>query len=53
MEFSEKFSQFINSGNVNQIYEAFNRAHADIEMNAYNKIVFLDLGLKIIKLIRK
>ncbi len=53
MEFSEKFSQFINSENVNQIYEAFNRAHADIEMNAYNKIVFLDLGLKIIKLIRK
>ena len=53
MEFSEKFSQFINSENVNQIYEAFNRAHVDIEMNAYNKIVFLDLGLKIIKLIRK
>jgi len=51
--FSEKFSQFINSENVTQIYEAFNRAHADIEMNAYNKIVFLDLGLKIIKLIRK
>ncbi|PLX17069.1 MAG: DNA polymerase III subunit delta [Marinilabiliales bacterium] len=53
MEFSEKFSQFINSENVNQLYEALNRAHADIEMNAYNKIVFLDLGLKIIKLIRK
>jgi DNA polymerase-3 subunit delta' len=53
MEFSENFSQFINSENVNQIYQALNRAHADIEMNAYNKIVFLDLGLKIMKLIRK
>jgi len=53
MEFSEKFSQFINAENVNQLYEALNREHADIEINAYNKIVFLDLGLKIIKLIRK
>lgn len=51
--FSEKFSQFINNDNVSQIYEAFNRAHADISMNAYNKIVFLDLSLKIIKLIKK
>jgi len=53
MSFSSKFSQFINSENVSQLYEAFNRAYADIEMNAYNKIVFLDLGLKILKLIRK
>lgn len=53
MEFSEKFSQFINEENVQQIYETLNKAHSDIEMNAYNKIVFLDLGLKIIKLIRK
>ncbi len=53
MGFSEKFSQFINQDNVVQLYEIFNRAHADIEMNAYNKIVFLDLALKLIKLIRK
>lgn len=53
MEFSEKFSQFINQENVYQLYEALNKAHSDIEMNAYNKLVFLDLGLKIIKLIRK
>ncbi len=38
---------------VYQIYEELNRAHSDIEMNAYNKIVFLDLALKIIKLIKK
>lgn len=53
LEFSEKFSQFIHQENVHQIYKALNTAHADIEMNAYNKIVFLDLALKIIKLIRK
>lgn len=52
-EFSEKFSQFINQENVQQLYEAMNRAYSDIEMNAYNKIVFLDMALKIIKLIRK
>ncbi len=53
LEFSEKFSQFIHQENVRQLYMALNTAHADIEMNAYNKIVFLDLALKIIKLIRK
>lgn len=53
LEFSEKFSQFIDQENVYQIYDALNRAHSDIEMNAYNKIVFLDLALKIIKLIKK
>lgn len=53
LEFSEKFSQFIDQDNVYQIYDALNRAHSDIEMNAYNKIVFLDLALKIIKLIKK
>jgi len=53
LDFSEKFSQFIGQDNVYDIYEALNRAHSDIEMNAYNKIVFLDLALKIIKLIKK
>ena len=51
--FSEKFSLFINNKNVGQIYETLNKAHLDISMNAYNKIVFLDLALKIVKLIRK
>lgn len=53
LDFSEKFSQFINKENVYQLYEVVNRAHIDIEMNAYNKIVFLDLALKVIKLIKK
>ena len=53
LDFSEKFSQFINKENVYQLYEELNRAYIDIEMNAYNKIVFLDLALKVIKLIKK
>ncbi|MFO7827518.1 MAG: DNA polymerase III subunit delta [Bacteroidales bacterium] len=52
LDFSKNFSQFINQENVGPLYEVFNRAHADIEMNAYNKIVFLDSALKIIKLIK-
>lgn len=52
-EFSNKFYPFINKENVFKIYEHLNRAFADIEMNAYNKIVFLDLGLKLVKLINK
>jgi DNA polymerase-3 subunit delta' len=52
-EFSNKFYPFINNENVFKIYEHLNRAFADIEMNAYNKIVFLDLGLKLVKLINK
>ncbi|HSH52956.1 MAG TPA: hypothetical protein VK982_14615 [Bacteroidales bacterium] len=51
--FSEKFSQFIHQENVSELYEVFNRAYADIGMNAYNKIVFLDVALKIVKLIKK
>ncbi|MDA3952309.1 MAG: DNA polymerase III subunit delta [Bacteroidales bacterium] len=53
LDFSENFSQFIDKENIYPIYDALNRAHSDIEMNAYNKIVFLDLALKIIKLIKK
>jgi DNA polymerase-3 subunit delta' len=52
-EFSNKFFPFINKDNVFSIYEHLNRSCADIEMNANGKIVFLDLGLKLVKLINK
>lgn len=52
-DFSENFSQFIHQGNVGRLYETFNKAYGDISMNAYNKIVFLDVALKIVKLIKK
>lgn len=52
-EFSMKFSKFINQNNVYKIYEEFNSAYYHIESNAYNKIVFFDMALKIFKLIKQ
>lgn len=51
-EFAEKFSAFIHHKNASQIAEEFNKACLHIEANAYARIVFFDLALKIIKLIR-
>ena len=53
LEFSQKFNQFINNKNINQLYYEFNKAHQDIERNGYNKIIFLDLSLKTSRLLRK
>jgi DNA polymerase-3 subunit delta' len=50
--FSEKFSPFINERNIEQISIELNLAHQHIASNAYSRIVLLDLGLKISKLIR-
>ena len=52
-EFSVKFNTFINKKNTNELFYEFNKAHSDIMRNAYNKIVFLDLALKITKLLKK
>jgi DNA polymerase-3 subunit delta' len=51
-EFAEKFSAFIQHNNAPQISEEFNKACLHIEANAYDRIVFLDLALKLVKLIR-
>ncbi|MEA3316900.1 MAG: DNA polymerase III subunit delta', partial [Bacteroidota bacterium] len=51
-EFSNKFSAFINKANVYQITEELNSAIIDIEMNGNNKVIFCDLVLKLIKLIK-
>lgn len=50
--FSSKFSRFIHAGNARRIYEEFNRAHRDIQMNAHTKTVLLDLSVQLIKLLR-
>lgn len=50
--FADKFSAFINDSNITKLNEELNRAHYHIERNASGKIVFLDLSLKIVKLIR-
>ncbi len=51
-EFSKKFSAFINKDNIYQIANEINSAIIDIEMNGNNKIIFCDLVLKLVKLIK-
>jgi DNA polymerase-3 subunit delta' len=51
VEFSSKFHPFINQDNIYSITEELNKAFAHIEGNGNAKIIFLDLGLKITRLI--
>ncbi len=52
MDFSSRFHPFISEKNVYNLTGEFNRAYAHIEANGNAKIIFLDLGLRIVKLIR-
>ncbi|MCQ2974081.1 MAG: DNA polymerase III subunit delta [Bacteroidales bacterium] len=52
LEFAKKFSPFIHSGNVGALSEHFGEANRNIERNAYAKLVFTDLALKISPLLR-
>jgi DNA polymerase-3 subunit delta' len=49
--FSKKFHPFINDKNIFALAEEFNLAYAHIESNGNPKIIFLDLALKVTKLI--
>ena len=51
-EFSSKFFNFINSENISFINDEINKAYTHIESNANNKIVFVDMALKFIRLLR-
>jgi DNA polymerase-3 subunit delta' len=51
--FSEKFHPYINHNNIFQINEELNRAFYHIESNGNAKIIFLDLALKMVKLIKQ
>jgi DNA polymerase III subunit delta' len=50
--FSSKFHPYINEANVYQLNDEFNRAFYHIEANGNARIIFLDLALKVVKLIR-
>lgn len=50
-DFSSKFHPFINHENIYSITEELNKAFSHIEGNGNAKIIFLDLGLKITRLI--
>jgi DNA polymerase-3 subunit delta' len=50
--FSQRFSPFINEKNIIFFFEEFEKAHRDISQNGNAKIIFLDLSLKIVKMIK-
>jgi DNA polymerase-3 subunit delta' len=50
--FSAKFFNFIHSNNISGISQEFNLAYKHIERNGTGKIIFLDLLLKLVKLLR-
>ena len=52
LDFSQKFSPFIHPRNITKIYTEFNKAFKDISRNGAAKIIFLDLALQLVKLIR-
>ena len=51
-EFSTKFARFIHSGNVEQIMNELARAERQIEQNGNAKMIFFDLCLQMIVLIK-
>jgi DNA polymerase-3 subunit delta' len=51
-EFSVKFHPYINRDNIYPLTDEFSLAHSHIEANGYAKVIFLDLALKITRLIR-
>lgn len=46
-DFSDKFSPFINDLNAEDLMEEITEAHNDVSRNAYSKIVFADLSMKV------
>jgi len=52
-EFSKKFSAFISPGNMENLYVLLNEAFDHISGNVYGKLVFMDVSLKIHKLLKK
>ena len=45
--FAEKFAPFIHLGNISNLTELFSEASRNIERNAYGKLVFTDLAIKV------
>lgn len=51
-QFSQKFSRFVNSRNVEGIMEVLQTAENDITLNVSSKMVFFDLSLRLIMLLK-
>ncbi len=52
-EFSKKFSAFISAENMEKLHDLLNKAFDHISGNVYGKLVFMDVSLKIHKLLKK
>ena len=52
-EFSQRFAPFINAGNVEQIMDELDRAEKQISQNGNAKIIFFDLCLQFIVLLKR
>ena len=52
-QFSINFARFITERNVQKLIEVLNKAQSDIMGNANAKIVFFDLSVKIILLLKQ
>ncbi len=53
LEWTKKFSPFVNGENCEELIEEFNKGIAHIERNANPKILFLDLSLSCMELLKK
>jgi DNA polymerase-3 subunit delta' len=51
-EFSVNFHPFINENNIHALNREFNLAYAHVESNGNTKMIFLDLALRTMRLIR-
>jgi DNA polymerase-3 subunit delta' len=51
-QFSVNFARFITERNVQKLIEVLNKAQIDISGNANSKIVFFDLSIKVILLLK-
>ncbi len=51
--FSSKFARFINEKNVWQLVEELSKAEFHVERNGMSKIIFYDLALKVMALLKK
>ena len=52
-QFLSRFAPFINAANIEELSELFRLAERDIAQNANGKIVFFDVAVQVIILIRK
>lgn len=52
-EFSSRFFPYINQNNIYLMVEEINKAQYHIEANGSDKLIFLDMSLKLIKMIKK